>query len=118
MLLKIVGKSEEEFQWHLNSILNIATVVLGRGRLPTDIETSTPEQNGRYWFREENRFHLYPIANDYWANIREESGTHIALYFSCRYYRTEGPLLDALLNTYVALFPDNVIRYTNENLPG
>ena len=82
MKIKITGKNPERFNENLTAVLNIACVVAGRGELPApnDIETGS----GRYWMREEKRFQLLPINNDYWAHIRGEGENFIIIEFLSR----------------------------------
>jgi len=106
MKLKITGRSPEIFNETLIGVLNIACVVAGWGRIPTDHDIETA--SGRYWQRETDnaRFQLLPIGNDYWANIREEGESYIVIEFSYRYDRTG--ICVALSNLILLRFPENV----------
>jgi hypothetical protein len=107
MKIKITGKNKELFDHYLKSVLNIACIAAMGGNLPTNLEIESPMGRGRYWFREENRFHLYPMSNDYWANIRQEGENFIVLEFSYRYDK-DNAFSDALCNLLAARFRGEV----------
>lgn len=89
MLLKISAKTPELLSEYLEHIMNAACVMCMAGYIPTEADKSDPERSGRFWFREKahgsNRFHLYPVGNDYWANVQEEGDNFIVLTFRYRY---------------------------------
>lgn len=105
MLLKITGRSPELFQENLTAVLNIATVFCQGGYIPTEQEQDDPEGHGRYWRREDQRFHLFPSANNHWAHVQEETETSIVLSFRYRYDRNG--LMDNLTNLLYLRFQEN-----------
>jgi len=105
MQIQITGKDAEQFKNNLTAVLNVACVVAMGGYLPTDQEKwgrQTPETDGV------NRFDLYPLVNDYRANIKEEADTSITLEFSYRYDRGSGKFGEFLCPLLVWRFSDFV----------
>lgn len=105
-IIKIQHKNPEVFQGYLICVLNVACVVAGHGHIPTEREQANPDQYGRYWWREDKRYHLCSTNNDWWANIQHESENSMTLSFSCRYGRIG--LADALCTLLELRFPDFV----------
>lgn len=93
MLLKISAKTPEMFSDYLENIMNAACVICMGGYIPNEAERSAPQRRGRFWFRVKvpgsNCFHLYPVSNDYWANVQEEGEDFIVLRFRYRYDKGE-----------------------------
>lgn len=93
MLLKISAKTPNLLSEFLENIMNAACVMCMAGYIPTEAERSDPERSGRFWFREKipgvNRFCLYPVGNDHWANVQEEGDCFIVLMFRYRYDKNE-----------------------------
>jgi hypothetical protein len=114
MKIKITGKSQELFEHYLTTVLNLAAVAAMGGYIPDKREIEEPQRFGRYWYREKegatlDRFNLYPMSNDYFANVREEGENYIVLDFSYRYDRAGGGFFDAALcNLLQIRFYDNV----------
>lgn len=104
MRLTISHKNPEVLKEYLVCALNIACIVAGHGNIPTELEQKSPEQYGRYWWREYNRFHLYSTSNDWIANILEETENSITLSFYKR-HDTNG-CADALANLIALRMPD------------
>lgn len=111
MLLKISGKNQELFDHFLTSIMNLACVAAMGGNIPNKDEIQTPRERGRYWFHEKengsNRFHLYPMSNDYWANVKEEGENFMVVEFRYRYDREGSAFADALTQLLAVRFRDN-----------
>ena len=115
MKIKITGKSKELFDHYLNSVLNLAAVAVMGGYIPTQRDIEMPvELLQRYWVRERDgttldRFNLYPMSNDYYANVRDESENFIVLDFWYRHDRAGGgSFVAALCNMLSVCFCDNV----------
>ena len=106
MNITIQHPNPEVFTEYLTSVLNIACVVAGHGNIPSDIEQESPERLGRYWWREGARFNLYSTANNWWANVHEESETSIKLSLQAR-NDTSG-VADALAALIALRMPDFV----------
>jgi len=102
MKLKISHPNPEVFQEILKDVLNISTVVALGGQIPSELEMNNPSQRGRYWWKDEDRYHLASSNNDWWAFIREEYQTSIVLEIRRR-NDTKGAA-DALTLLLVALF--------------
>lgn len=85
MILKITGQDKERLDQNLNSFLNLSTMICLKGYIPSPEEMSSPQELGKWWIRETNRFILLPISNDYWLNIREEGENYILVEFRFRY---------------------------------
>jgi hypothetical protein len=114
MKIKITGKSPELFEHYLTAVLNLAAVAAMGGHIPTQREINESSRIGRYWYRDNDgvaigRFNLYPMSNDYYANIREEGENYIVLDFWYRYDRAGGgSFVAALCNFLEIRFFDNV----------
>lgn len=112
MKIKIYGKDRQQFIAYLHKVMNIACVASAGGILPTDKDVENPGEGGRYWMRDDeggaSRFILIPASNDYFANIYEESDTHIVVKFSYRYDRIGNMFSEALSRLILARFPDNI----------
>ncbi len=113
MKIKITGKSKDLFDHYLKSVLNIAAVAAMGGHIPDQREIEYPRARGRYWYRDSegmtNRFNLYPMSNDYYANVREEGENFIILEFWYRYDRAGvNSFVAALCNLLSIRFYDNV----------
>lgn len=106
MQIKISHHNPIIFNEILEDVLNIATVVALGGQIPSEMEMNAPSQRGRYWWRENERYHLASSNNDWWAFIREESPTAMTLEFRRR-NDTKG-VADALSQLLVALFRNDV----------
>lgn len=107
MLLKISANTPGLFPEFLENIMNAACVMCMGGYIPTDADRSEPERSGRFWFRgkgsDVNRFHLYPVGNDYWANVQDEGDNFIVLAFRYRYDKAEA-FTNALTHLIAARF--------------
>lgn len=85
MKLKISHPDCGIFREILTSVLNIATVIAQSGDLPTEHDIKYPQGSGRYWYREDDRYHLAGASNNWWAFVRSESENSIVLEFRFRY---------------------------------
>lgn len=115
MKIKITGKSKELFDHYLTAVLNLAAVAAMGGHIPTQREIEMPDELlQRYWVRERDgatldRFNLYPMSNDYYANIREKGENYIVLDFWYRHDRAGGgSFVAALCNLLQIRFYGNV----------
>jgi hypothetical protein len=111
MQVKITGKTPQLFNHYLAAVLNTACVVVMGGHIPSQREIDEPEIFKRYWFRDKdgaNRFNLYPLSNDYYANVRDEGENFIVLQFSYRHDTEGDALCNALANLLAARFRENV----------
>ena len=114
MKIKITGKSKELFDHYLNSVLNLAAVAAMGGYIPSKRDIEMPvELMQRYWFRERDgttldRFNLYPMSNDYYANVRDEGENFMVLDFAYRHDRAGGSFVAALCGLLSVRFYDNV----------
>ncbi len=114
MKIKITGKSQELFEHYLTAVLNFAAVSAMGGHIPDKREIEEPHRFGRYWYREKegatlDRFNLYPLSNDYFANVTEQGENYIVLDFWYRHDRSGGgSFVAALCNLLQIRFFDNV----------
>jgi hypothetical protein len=114
MKIKITGKSQELFEHYLAAVLNLAAVAAMGGYIPDKREINEPSRTGRYWYRDNDgvgigRFNLFPMSNDYYANIREEGENYIVLDFWYRHDRAGGAsFVAALCNLLENRFYGNV----------
>lgn len=124
MKIKIAGKSPELFDHYLKSVLNLAAVAAMGGRIPSQRDIEMPDElkqsnvisntSPSYWFREKDGttldcFNLYPMSNDYYANVRDEGENFIVLDFWCRYDMAGGgSFVRALCGLLSVRFYDNV----------
>jgi|688.fasta_scaffold772913_1 hypothetical protein len=114
MKIKITGKSQELFEHYLTAVLNFAAVAAMGGHIPTQRDIEKPDIFGRYWYREKegatlDRFNIYPLSNDYFANVTEQGENYIVLDFWYRHDRSSGgSFVAALCNLLVIRFFDNV----------
>ena len=106
MQLKISHPNPIVFQEILESVLNLATIVALGGTIPSELEMNEPSQRGRYWYREDKRYHLAAISNNWWANVASESENSIVLEFRYR-YDTNG-VCDLLCHLIVVRFGEFV----------
>lgn len=85
-LVKITGRSEELFKEHLEGALNLASLFISKGRLPSEDDLES-EHISRWWdLREdENKYELYPAGNSYKAFIHEKGENSITLEFFYKY---------------------------------
>jgi hypothetical protein len=114
MKIKITGKSQELFEHYLAAVLNLAAVAAMGGYIPTQNDIERPDIFGRYWYREKegatlDRFNLYPMSNDYFANVRDEGVNYIIIDFWYRHDRAGGgSFVAALCNLLEISFYNNV----------
>lgn len=113
MKIKITGKGKELFEHYLTAVLNLAAVAAMGGHIPDKREIEEPQRFGRYWYREKDnaldRFKLYPMSNDYFANVYEEGENYIVLHFHCRKdIAAGGSFVAALCNLLEIRFYNNV----------
>lgn len=85
--IKIQHPNPEALNQILTGILNIACVAAQRGHIPNNLEMDCPQQFGRYWWREGDKFHLASAHNDFWAFVQDEMPGFICLRFQYRYDR-------------------------------
>ena len=111
MKLRIFGRNQELFKDALERVMNVACVAAMYGYIPTELEIESPQQRGRYWYRSNqfnnDRFNLFPAANDRWANVKEEGENSITVQFNYRYDRPELKYCEKLTIFLNAVFPDN-----------
>lgn len=121
MKLKVTGKNRGHFAHTLTAVLNAASVMAMGGYIPDQLEMETPEQRGRYWFRDIDgkRYHLFPSSNDYWANIRDEGENEnecfIVLEFNYRYDRAGNAFSDALTQLLAIRFKYAAVLVKDES---
>lgn len=113
MQIKITGKDPGQFKNNLTAALNVACVVAMGGYLPTEQDRKEPFTSGKYWWRggleiHGNRFDLYPLVNDYHANIKAETETSLTLEFLYRYDRGSGKFGELLCPLLALRFSDCV----------
>lgn len=116
MLLKIKGRNKERFKETVNSIMNIACVVAGKGSIPSEYDIKNAENSGQYWYEnvKEDKFEILGISNDHKAFVRERGENFIVVEFSFRYdgrYGVQGfPKKTALSNLILAIFDENEVE--------
>lgn len=111
MKLRIFGRNENRFKDALERVMNLACVAAMYGYIPTQDEIQNPRGGaGRYWYRSNedgnDRFNLFPAANDRWANVKEEGKNSITAQFNYRYDRPEIKYCEKLTIFLNAVFPD------------
>ena len=80
IILKITGKTEEQFQNNLENFLNVAAVICNGGYLPEE------HYRERLYFKEpESKRYQLSALNNHWLNIKEEKRTYIIVEFNFRY---------------------------------
>ena len=104
---KYLYNYKEHLQYHIEQVMNLACVVAGKGRLPSDYDRKNPQQTGCYWYRDGKKFHILPVSNDHFAKVVSETETEIVLKFSHRYGATSNytQIVETLI---LGIFPDNV----------
>lgn len=107
MEIKIIGHNKERFEENLKNVLNVATLICLKGIIPTERDIATSETGGRWYIKEDGRYNLLPIANDYWANIKGEGENFIVIEFNVR-YDGDGKKKLALTNSILAFFSEFV----------
>ena len=103
MKLKILKQGN-----NVPNVLNIACVFASFGNLPEQNDIENPKQYGRYWWREDNKIHLYSIANDWWAWIIGETDEFMIIQITYRYDRTG--VADALMRAIALRFQNNGVE--------
>lgn len=104
MKLKITGTSAERLESNLKNILSVATLVCLKGYIPSEQDIEEAETKGRWYIQDsETRYNLVPMANDYWANIKEKGEHFIVLEFNVR-YDGNGKKKDSLSNLILSWF--------------
>ena len=106
MQVKIYHPNPDAVQQILTNILNLATVVALGGHIPSELEMTNPSQRGRYWWREDDKYHLASCNNDWWAFVHEESSASITLEF--RYRNDSRGVADALAQLLVLRFRGDI----------
>lgn len=110
MKLRIFGRKDILFKDALERVMNLACVAAMYGYIPTELEIESPQQRGRYWYRSNeggnDRFNLFPAANDRWANVKEEGENSITVQFNYRYDRLNLKYCEKLTIFLNAVFPD------------
>lgn len=103
MKIKLTAKTKENLGQLLESILNTACVVCTGGNIPTKNDMEMPMSSGRYWCRENDKYHLFPMANNHWMGIYHEEETSCVIEFRMRYDHDKGRV-HALTNLILAFF--------------
>lgn len=116
MLIKIKGRTQERFNETLKSIMNIASIVFGRGRIPTPQNMEEPKVTGLFWFEniEEDKFELLPVQNDHKAFIRERGVNSITVEFYSRYDKNNKQTT-ALSNLIMSMFGEDEVELISDN---
>lgn len=110
MKLRIFGGNQEFLEISIRRVMNLACVAAMYGYIPTELDIESPQQRGRYWYRSNeggnDRFNLFPAANDRWANVKEEGENSITVQFNYRYDRSNLKYCEKLTIFLNAVFPD------------
>ena len=85
--IKITTSSPEYFRHVFERIMNLACIAAQAGYLPEHSEKADPIRYGRFWYREENKIHLFPAGNDYKAFLSDETDNSVTVEFHYRYSR-------------------------------
>jgi len=109
MKIKIVGKTEEDLKSLIERIMNLAHVAVNAGRIPDKADMEHPEQSGMYWYEENRRYHLLPIGNNHWANVRERGDSFIVVEFNYRYDKNR-ELMNTLSRLILCIFESHTIE--------
>jgi hypothetical protein len=116
MLIKIKGRNERQFNETVESVMNIACVVAGKGSIPSEYDIKNAVNLGKYWYEnvKEDMFDILGITNDHKAFVRERGVNFIVIEFSFRYdarYGVQGfPKKTALSNLILAIFNDDEVE--------
>ncbi len=80
--VKIIGRNKELFENHLEAAINLAALYARGGTMPSNYDIKEKD-NGRWWNLNENeeKYDLYPRANDYKIFIRGKGENWILLEF-------------------------------------
>ena len=112
MELKITGRTKEQFDFNLESFLNISAMICLWGKIPTKDDVKEAECLGRWWYKEKdnNRYQLSSTNND-WLNVRKEGENYIIVEFNFRYdsqFEKKKAITNLMLTFYdfVALVDD------------
>lgn len=106
MEIKIKGRTPEQLQRNIDRIITMASVICQGGYLPTEEEQTEVNLGRKPYLDEDNsRYHLFPMANNDWANIRKRGEDFVVLEFNHRYdkgYKKK----EALTNLIIAWFEE------------
>ena len=109
MKLKIIPKNKNTLKATLKEILDIACVVCSKA-IPEERHIKEPQRLGKYWYRQDNKIHLWPIANNHWAYITEETDESLFLEFKFR-YDFQRKQEEALVRLIEVFFQDEIAVY-------
>ena len=114
MYLKIKGNSNELFQENVERVMNVFTVVAGRGTLPSELDIVTAERLGCYWheFVEDDKFEILGASNNNKAFVKERGENYIVVDFHCRY--NNKLKVEALYNLIDVFFANDQIDFIHE----
>ena len=95
MKVKITATSYEELEKHIAKALNIVTLFVRGGELPTADNRENKEKNGQWWTfnTKENKYEIFQTQNNHKAFVRkkelEDRKLFIILEFYSRYDNKE-----------------------------
>jgi hypothetical protein len=114
MYLKIKGRNKELFQKNVECVMNVFTVVAGRGKLPSQYDIENAERLGDYWFEfvKDDKFEILGSLNDNKAFVKERGENYIVVDFHCRY--NNKIKVEALYNLIDVFFADDQIDFIHE----
>jgi hypothetical protein len=88
MEIKITGRSQKVFENNLTHFLNLSTMIIRRGEIPTKSDIDNAEQYGMWWYKDlHDRYQLLPVTNDYWLNVIGQGDNYIIVEYNFRYDR-------------------------------
>ena len=114
MYLKIKGNSNKLFQENVKRVMNLFTVVAGRGTLPSQYDIDNAERLGRYWYEfvEDDKFEILGVTNDNKAFVKKRGENYIVVDFHCRYNNKQK--VEVLYSLIQVFFADDQVELITE----
>ena len=103
MKIKITEKNKERLDLLVESIMNLATVAISKGVIPSE-RLMKNENAGLWWHRNKEKFIIAGSSNNHWGFIENETDTSVTIRFYYRY--DDGKQKAALVNLINALWSE------------